>query len=54
MSWMRDTYPDGPCGKCGSLVSVESFEYDKPEGKEAMLCDPCWEQEAEREKANDG
>ena len=52
MSWMRDTYPDGPCDECNSLVSVESFEYDDQTKEIKMLCDPCWK-EACREEATE-
>jgi hypothetical protein len=40
---MKHTYPDGPCEECGSLVSLESFEYNEPGGRHSlMLCNPCW------------
>ena len=49
---MRNIYPDGPCDECGSLVSVESFEYDDQAKEIKMLCDPCWK-EACREEATE-
>jgi len=60
MSWMRHTYPDGPCDECGELNDVQSYDSDDGLDKRKSLCSDCWDEEvaeqeaAEREKANNG
>lgn len=52
MSFLGGLYPEGPCSKCGSLIDVESFDYNESGGRSAMFCFYCWQEESETETSN--